>query len=70
MRAGRMIVTNYSSKAIDRMLLELERGMFDSIPTLLPVDAFRQPGKGLRNYLTISQRGHECNHLNQLVLIS
>ena len=30
MRAGRMIVTNYSSKAIDLLLPELERGMFDS----------------------------------------
>ncbi|KAI8978208.1 ARM repeat-containing protein [Trametes punicea] len=29
MRAGRMIVTNYSSKAIDLLLPELERGMFD-----------------------------------------
>ena len=30
MRAGRMIVTNYSTKAIDLLLPELERGMFDS----------------------------------------
>ncbi|KAI0944136.1 hypothetical protein AcV7_002042 [Taiwanofungus camphoratus] len=30
MRAGRMIVANYSSKAIDLLLPELERGMFDS----------------------------------------
>ncbi|KAF8553713.1 ARM repeat-containing protein [Imleria badia] len=30
MRAGRMIVTNYSSKAIDLLLPELEEGMFDS----------------------------------------
>ena len=30
MRAGRMIVTNYSSKAIDLLLPELEQGMFDS----------------------------------------
>ena len=44
MRTGRMIATNYSSKAIDLMLPELERGMFDSILTLL--DALRQPGKG------------------------
>lgn len=29
MRAGRMIVTNHSSKAIDLLLPELERGMFD-----------------------------------------
>ncbi|PSR76114.1 hypothetical protein PHLCEN_2v8664 [Hermanssonia centrifuga] len=29
MKAGRMIVTNYSSKAIDLLLPELERGMFD-----------------------------------------
>ncbi|TFY83754.1 hypothetical protein EWM64_g252 [Hericium alpestre] len=29
MRAGRMIVTNYSTKAIDLLLPELERGMFD-----------------------------------------
>ncbi|KAI0077211.1 ARM repeat-containing protein [Panus rudis PR-1116 ss-1] len=29
MRAGRMIVTNYSSRAIDLLLPELERGMFD-----------------------------------------
>jgi hypothetical protein len=29
MRAGRMVVTNYSSKAIDLLLPELERGMFD-----------------------------------------
>ncbi|EPQ55338.1 ARM repeat-containing protein [Gloeophyllum trabeum ATCC 11539] len=29
MRAGRMIVTNYASKAIDLLLPELERGMFD-----------------------------------------
>ena len=29
MRAGRMIITNYSSKAIDLLLPELERGMFD-----------------------------------------
>ncbi|CAL1711997.1 unnamed protein product [Somion occarium] len=29
MRAGRMIVTNYSNKAIDLLLPELERGMFD-----------------------------------------
>ncbi|KAI0366693.1 ARM repeat-containing protein [Pilatotrama ljubarskyi] len=29
MRAGRMMVTNYSSKAIDLLLPELERGMFD-----------------------------------------
>ncbi|OJT01635.1 Translational activator GCN1 [Trametes pubescens] len=30
MRAGRMMVTNYSNKAIDLLLPELERGMFDS----------------------------------------
>ncbi|GBE83943.1 eIF-2-alpha kinase activator GCN1 [Sparassis crispa] len=30
MRAGRMVVTNYSTKAIDLLLPELERGMFDS----------------------------------------
>ncbi|OBZ65072.1 Translational activator GCN1 [Grifola frondosa] len=30
MRAGRMIVTNYSARAIDLLLPELERGMFDS----------------------------------------
>ena len=30
MRAGRMIVTNYSNKAIDLLLPELENGMFDS----------------------------------------
>lgn len=30
MRAGRMIVTNYSTKAIDLLLPELEHGMFDS----------------------------------------
>ncbi|KAI0710312.1 ARM repeat-containing protein [Cerioporus squamosus] len=29
MRAGRMMVTNYSTKAIDLLLPELERGMFD-----------------------------------------
>ncbi|KAJ7672704.1 armadillo-type protein [Mycena rosella] len=29
MRAGRMVVTNYSSKAIDLLLPELEHGMFD-----------------------------------------
>lgn len=29
MRAGRMIVTNYSSKAIDLLLPKLEEGMFD-----------------------------------------
>ena len=29
MRAGRMMVTNYSHKAIDLLLPELERGMFD-----------------------------------------
>lgn len=29
MRAGRMIVTNYSNKAIDLLLPELEQGMFD-----------------------------------------
>ncbi|OJA10082.1 hypothetical protein AZE42_06300 [Rhizopogon vesiculosus] len=29
MRAGRMIVTNYSTKAIDLLLPELEQGMFD-----------------------------------------
>ncbi|KAF9234810.1 hypothetical protein BU15DRAFT_78646 [Melanogaster broomeanus] len=29
MRAGRMIVTNYSAKAIDLLLRELEQGMFD-----------------------------------------
>ncbi|CCM02945.1 uncharacterized protein FIBRA_05060 [Fibroporia radiculosa] len=29
MRAGRMIVTNYSTRAIDLLLPELERGMFD-----------------------------------------
>ncbi|RPD57344.1 ARM repeat-containing protein [Lentinus tigrinus ALCF2SS1-7] len=29
MRAGRMMVNNYSSKAIDLLLPELERGMFD-----------------------------------------
>ncbi|KAH9485783.1 eIF-2-alpha kinase activator gcn1 [Psilocybe cubensis] len=29
MRAGRMVVTNYSSKAIDLLLPELESGMFD-----------------------------------------
>ncbi|PFH47401.1 hypothetical protein AMATHDRAFT_152123 [Amanita thiersii Skay4041] len=29
MRAGRMMVTNYSNKAIDLLLPELERGMFD-----------------------------------------
>lgn len=29
MRAGRMIVTNYSNKAIDLLLPELEHGMFD-----------------------------------------
>jgi HEAT repeats len=29
MRAGRMIITNYSSKAIDLLLPELEHGMFD-----------------------------------------
>ena len=41
---GRMIVTNYSSKAINLMLPELDRGMFYSIPMLL--GALRQPGKG------------------------
>ncbi|KAG9080780.1 translational activator of GCN4, partial [Ceratobasidium sp. 370] len=30
MKAGRMIVSNYSTKAIDLLLPELERGMFDS----------------------------------------
>ncbi|CAE6418409.1 unnamed protein product [Rhizoctonia solani] len=30
MKAGRMIVSNYSSKAIDLLLPELEKGMFDS----------------------------------------
>lgn len=30
MRAGRLIVTNYSSKATDLLLPELEHGMFDS----------------------------------------
>ncbi|KAF5374683.1 hypothetical protein D9615_008940 [Tricholomella constricta] len=30
MRAGRMVVNNYSTKAIDLLLPELERGMFDS----------------------------------------
>lgn len=30
MKAGRMIIGNYSSKAIDLLLPELERGMFDS----------------------------------------
>ncbi|KAG9075587.1 translational activator of GCN4, partial [Ceratobasidium sp. UAMH 11750] len=30
MKAGRMIVSNYSNKAIDLLLPELERGMFDS----------------------------------------
>ena len=44
MRTGRMIATNHSSKTIDLMLPELERGMFDSIPTLL--DALSQPGEG------------------------
>jgi len=29
MRAGRMVVTNYSNKAIDLLLPELETGMFD-----------------------------------------
>ena len=29
MRAGRMVVTNYSTKAIDLLLPELENGMFD-----------------------------------------
>ncbi|KAF9059496.1 armadillo-type protein [Rhodocollybia butyracea] len=29
MRAGRMVITNYSNKAIDLLLPELERGMFD-----------------------------------------
>jgi hypothetical protein len=30
MRAGRMVVTNYAHKAIDLLLPELERGMFDA----------------------------------------
>ncbi|CAE7122272.1 unnamed protein product [Rhizoctonia solani] len=30
MKAGRMVVSNYSSKAIDLLLPELEKGMFDS----------------------------------------
>jgi hypothetical protein len=30
MKAGRMIIANYSTKAIDLLLPELERGMFDS----------------------------------------
>ncbi|KAJ3745026.1 armadillo-type protein [Lentinula detonsa] len=30
MRAGRMVITNYSNKAIDLLLPELERGMFDA----------------------------------------
>ncbi|GLB43526.1 putative ARM repeat-containing protein [Lyophyllum shimeji] len=30
MRAGRMVVNNYSTRAIDLLLPELERGMFDS----------------------------------------
>ena len=30
MKAGRMVINNYSSKAIDLLLPELERGMFDS----------------------------------------
>lgn len=30
MKAGRMIVSNYSNKAIDLLLPELEKGMFDS----------------------------------------
>ncbi|KXN82440.1 Translational activator gcn1 [Leucoagaricus sp. SymC.cos] len=29
MRAGRMVVTNYSTRAVDLLLPELERGMFD-----------------------------------------
>jgi HEAT repeat protein len=29
MKAGRMIITNYSTRAIDLLLPELERGMFD-----------------------------------------
>jgi len=41
MRAGRMIVVNYSTKAIDLLLPELERGMFDTgwrIRVSFPVD--------------------------------
>ena len=30
MKAGRMIITNYSNKAVDLLLPELERGMFDA----------------------------------------
>lgn len=41
MRAGRMIIVNYSTKAIDLLLPELERGMFDigwRIRVSFPVD--------------------------------
>jgi len=44
MRAGRMVVTNYSNKAIDLLLPELERGMFD-------------PGWRIRVSLILSRRG-------------
>ena len=30
MRAGKMIISNYSNKAIDLLLPELEKGMLDS----------------------------------------
>ena len=44
MRAGRMVVTNYSTKAIDLLLPELEHGMFDPgwriRVSVMPLSAF------------------------------
>jgi hypothetical protein len=45
MRAGRMVVTNYSTKAIDLLLPELENGMFDPgwriRVSVMPLSPFR-----------------------------
>ena len=43
MKAGRMIISNYSNKAIDLLLPELENGMFDS-SWRIRVSVFKTPG--------------------------
>ena len=42
MKAGRMIISNYSNKAIDLLLPELENGMFDS-SWRIRVSVFKTP---------------------------
>ncbi|EIW80197.1 ARM repeat-containing protein [Coniophora puteana RWD-64-598 SS2] len=67
MRAGRMVVTNYSNKAIDLLLPELEAGMFDpgwrirqSSITLVGELLFKVSGISGKNEIDEDEEGGEA----------